>query len=102
MSSDATTQLQSDTNNRWFAPDGKRDMCLEGLYIVATPIGNLRDISLRALDILSGCDHILAEDTRQTSKLLSHYNINTLAGFCRLKQARARPSLKRINLQRVH
>ena len=77
MSSDATTQLQSDANNRWLAPDGKQDSLVAGLYIVATPIGNLRDISLRALDMLSGCDHILAEDTRQTSKLLTHYSINT-------------------------
>lgn len=45
------------------------------LYIVATPIGNLSDISFRAVEILQTVDIILAEDTRQTKKLLSHYNI---------------------------
>lgn len=48
-----------------------------GLYVVATPIGNLRDITLRALDVLSGADIILAEDTRQTRKLLDAYDIKT-------------------------
>ena len=48
-----------------------------GLYIVATPIGNLRDITLRALDVLRGADIILAEDTRQTRKLLDAYDIKT-------------------------
>lgn len=47
------------------------------LYIVATPIGNLRDMTLRALDVLREVDLVLAEDTRITKKLLSHYDIRT-------------------------
>jgi 16S rRNA (cytidine1402-2'-O)-methyltransferase len=46
------------------------------LYIIPTPIGNLKDITLRALETLQEVDVILAEDTRQTSKLLKHYNID--------------------------
>lgn len=45
------------------------------LYIVATPIGNLDDISARAIATLSAVDFVIAEDTRQTKKLLSHYGI---------------------------
>ena len=47
------------------------------LYIVPTPIGNLQDITYRAVDTLSNVDLILAEDTRVSQKLLKHYNIKT-------------------------
>lgn len=58
-------------------PPALSDKPLEpGLYVVSTPIGNLRDITLRALDVLAACDLVLAEDTRVTGKLLSAYGLS--------------------------
>lgn len=60
------------------------------LYLVATPIGNLADISFRAIDILKKCDYILCEDTRHSRVLLNHYGIQTpLKSFHRFNEASA-------------
>ena len=65
-----------------------------GLYLVATPIGNLRDITVRALEVLASADLIACEDTRVTGKLLKHYGINTpLTPYHDHNAAEARPKL---------
>jgi len=72
----------------------KPDLLGPGLYVVATPIGNLRDITLRALDILSGVDVVLAEDTRVSGKLLSAHGISTkLERYDEHSATRARPKI---------
>lgn len=70
-----------------------------GLYVVATPIGNLRDITFRAVDTLAAADVIACEDTRVTAKLLSTYDITTATvPYHEHNAAKMRPVL----LQRLH
>ena len=65
-----------------------------GLYVVATPIGNLRDITLRALDVLAAADLVLAEDTRVGGKLLSAFGLsNRLERYDEHAAERARPKV---------
>ena len=65
-----------------------------GLYLVATPIGNLRDITMRSLEVLAAVDLIACEDTRVTRKLLERYGIATpLTSYHEHNAAQARPKL---------
>jgi len=61
-----------------------------GLYLVATPIGNLGDITLRAIEVLRGVVRIACEDTRQTQKLLNHFQIATPTVSCHEHNERQR------------
>lgn len=64
------------------------------LYVVSTPIGNMRDITLRALDVLAQVDVIAAEDTRHTGLLLKHYGISTpLTSYYEYNRLKKTPEL---------
>lgn len=91
---DAASVFQNGADDETLSPDMKSDIpdprrvgamswpqpgraLAPGLYIVSTPIGNLRDVTFRALDVLSGADLVLAEDTRITRRLLDAYGVTT-------------------------
>ncbi len=64
------------------------------LYLVATPIGNLGDITFRAVEVLKHCDVILCEDTRHSGKLLNHYEITTpRKSYHMFNEARREPEI---------
>jgi 16S rRNA (cytidine1402-2'-O)-methyltransferase len=77
-----------------FGLQAEAEQLSPGLHVVATPIGNLADISLRALATLAAADAVVAEDTRVTKKLLAHYGIATpLVAYHEHNAAMMRPHL---------
>src|SRR5471030_3252722 len=77
-----------------FRKSGGEGGLAPGLYVTATPIGNAQDITLRALDVLAGCDLIAAEDTRVSAKLLAIHGIaRPLGAYNDHNGARERPKL---------
>jgi 16S rRNA (cytidine1402-2'-O)-methyltransferase len=76
--------------NQQMPPSASENELAPGLYLVATPIGNLGDITLRALEVLRRADRIACEDTRQTQKLLNHFEIKTPTVSCHQHNERQR------------
>src|SRR6516165_6745090 len=92
-----TMANESKPRSRRYAPFGSAMDAAKaepGLYLVATPIGNLGDITLRALEVLAGVDVVACEDTRVTRKLMDRYGIATpLTPYHEHNAAEARPRL---------
>ncbi len=87
-------QNPTEKKSRWLLPPERQQNLKPGLYVVSTAIGNLGDMGLRALDILSVADAVLCEDTRVTGKLLAHYGIKkTLKIYNDHSDAKAREAV---------
>jgi 16S rRNA (cytidine1402-2'-O)-methyltransferase len=93
----ARAQTSPDRSARHYVLNGRAAVApplAPGLHLVATPIGNLRDITLRALEVLAAADLIACEDTRVTRKLIDHYGITTpLTPYHDHNAAEVRPQL---------
>src|SRR6202011_1517242 len=93
------TQRQSDAATRRYTVAGQSIQAPPigpGLHVVATPIGNLGDVTLRALEVLAAADLVACEDTRVTRKLMDRYGIATpLTPYHDHNAAAARPKLLR-------
>ena len=90
----------SESSDRFFTAFGLRAEAASiapGLHVVATPIGNLKDISFRALETLAAADHVIAEDTRTTKVLLSHYGVSAQSLRLSLTPARRLSQILAIN-----
>jgi len=89
----STRKNTPDGKNRGFVIYGTRfdaPQLAPGLYVVATPIGNLRDITLRALETLAAADLVLCEDTRVSARLFNHYGIAAAKGSLHEHNERAK------------
>ncbi len=101
MNSKPTNKIDRKSNNptknrrAWLLPEQHNQQIRPGLYIVPTPIGNLRDITIRALDVLNEADIVLCEDTRVSGKLLEAYGLRKkLMVYNDHNAARQRPKIQ--------